>query len=307
MRSATESPVRSAAGPLAAIGGTPLIRLQRSSPNPAVAIWAKLELFNPSGSLKDRIALTMIERAEARGELEPGMTIVEATSGNTGIALGMVAAVKGYPLKLFMLETKTIERRKLLRFWGADLVLTSGDDPDSHIYGAKELMESSPGEYFYINQNENPDNVAAHAEGTVPEIVDALDGEIDVFVAGYGTGGMLTGAGRCFAERGIDAKIVAVEPGGEPRAKIDGLKHSSESYQPPIYDRGLIDRTLEAPEEEAYRATREIAAKEGVIAGLSSGASLWAAQQLAAEMDGGNIVIVFGDRGERYFSTRLFG
>ncbi len=130
------------------IGNTPLVRLKRSSPKPSVNIWAKLELANPSGSLKDRIALHMIERAEERGELEPGMTIVEATSGNTGIALGMVAAVKGYRLKLFMLESKTIERRKMLRFWGSDLVLTTKDDPDSHIYGAKELVAERPGEYF---------------------------------------------------------------------------------------------------------------------------------------------------------------
>ncbi|MCP4200766.1 MAG: PLP-dependent cysteine synthase family protein [bacterium] len=291
---------------LGQIGDTPLIRLERSSPNPEVAIWAKLELANPSGSLKDRIALHMIERAEERGDLRPGMTIVEATSGNTGIALGMVAAVKGYKLKLFMLENKTIERRKMLRFWGADLVLTTQNDPDSHIYGAQELVADQPGEYFYINQNENEDNVGAHLATTGPEIVSALDGKLDAFVAGYGTGGMLMGVARCCRDQGVGARIVAVEPGGEPRAKIDGLKHSSEDYQPPIYDRTLIDATLEAPEDEAYRTTRDIATREGIIAGLSSGAALWAAQQLAREMNNGNIVVVFGDRGERYFSTRLF-
>ena len=141
------------------IGNTPLVRLQRMSPNPEVAIWAKLELANPSGSLKDRIALFMIEQAEKRGELEPGMTIVEATSGNTGIALGMVAAVKGYKLKLFMLENKTIERQKMLRYWGGELELTTKDDPDSHIFGAQELIARHPSSYFYINQNENPDNI----------------------------------------------------------------------------------------------------------------------------------------------------
>ncbi len=291
---------------LAQIGNTPLVRLARSSPNPRVAIWAKLELANPSGSLKDRIARYMIEEAERRGELEPGMTIVEATSGNTGIALGMVAAVKGYRLKLFMLENKTLERRKMLRYWGAELVLTTKDDPDRHIFGAKELIESEPGRYFYINQNENRDNVEVHRLETGAEVAAALDGRIDAFVAGYGTGGTLTGVAECFRERGIRAAICAVEPGGEPRAKIDGLKHSSETYQPPIYDRSLLDRTFEAPEEDAYRVTREIAAREGILAGLSSGACLWAAQQLAAEMDEGNVVVVFGDRGERYFSTRLF-
>ncbi len=288
------------------IGNTPLVRLGRSSPNPNVAIWAKLELANPTGSLKDRIALHMIERAEERGELTPGMTIVEATSGNTGIALGMVAAVLDYKLTLFMLENKTEERRKMLRYWGSDLVLTTKDDPDSHIYGAKDLVESHPGEYFYINQNENDDNVAAHQTGTGPEIVEALNGQIDAFVAGYGTGGMLMGVARCFRERGVDARIVAVEPGGEPRAKIDGLKHSSESYQPLIYDRSLISQTIEVPEGDAYRVTREIAKREGIIAGLSSGGALWAAQQLAREMVAGTIVVIVGDRGERYFSTRLF-
>jgi cysteine synthase len=291
---------------LQAVGETPLIHLRDSSPNPNVRIWAKLELANPSGSLKDRIALYMIEQAEERGELEPGMTIVEATSGNTGIALGMVAAVKGYRLKLFMLENKTLERRKMLRYWGADLVLTTKSNPDSHIYGAQELVASHPEDYFYINQNENEDNVGAHQGGTGPEIARALEGDIRAFVAGYGTGGTLTGVARFFREQGIEAEIIAVEPGGEPRAKIDGLKHSSESYQPPIYDRSYLDRTIEVPEDQAYRVTREIAAKEGVIAGLSSGACLWGAQQVASEIESGNIVVIFGDRGERYFSTRLF-
>jgi cysteine synthase len=291
---------------LSHVGHTPSIRLQRSSPNPQVAIWAKLELANPSGSLKDRIALYMIEQAELRGDLQPGMTIVEATSGNTGIALGMVAAVKGYKLKLFMLENKTLERRKMLRHWGADLVLTTQDDPDSHIYGAQELIAAEPDKYFYINQNENQDNVLAHYHGTAREIVEQLDGEIDVFVAGYGTGGLLSGVGRYLREQRIECRICAVEPGGEPRAKIDGLKHSSEAYQPPIYDRRVIDETFEAPEDEVYATTHAIATQEGVIAGLSSGAVLWAAQQVAAGMESGNIVVVFGDRGERYFSTRLF-
>lgn len=293
-------------GLLETIGNTPLIELRRSSPNPGVKIWAKLELANPSGSLKDRIALHMIEAAEARGELEPGMTIIEATSGNTGIALGMVAAVKGYSLKLFMLENKTLERRKMLRFWGADLVLTTKDDPDSHIFGAQELIADRPEEFFYINQNENPDNIAAHSQGTTAEIARQLDGAVDAFVAGFGTGGTLMGAARFFRDQGLDTRIVAVEPGGEPRAKIDGLKHSSEAYQPLIYDRHLVDETIEIQEDDAYETTRRIARREGLIAGLSSGAALWAAQQIASRMDKGNLVVIFGDRGERYFSTRLF-
>ncbi len=288
------------------IGNTPLFRLQRLSGNPDVEIWAKLELANPSGSLKDRIALYMIDEAEKRGDLRPGMTIVEATSGNTGIALGMVAAVKGYRLKLFMLENKTLERRKMMRYWGADLVLTTQDDPDSHIYGAKELISSEPQKYFYIDQNENLDNVQAHYHGTAQEVAEQLDGNIDAFVAGFGTGGTLMGVARFFRDQGIAARICAVEPGGEPRARIDGLKHSSESYQPPIYDRSLIDETVEVPEDETYESTRQLAAQEGLLAGLSSGAALWAAQQLARQMEQGRIVVVLGDRGERYFSTRLF-
>ncbi len=293
-------------GILRQIGNTPLVRLERMSPRPEVAIWAKLELANPSGSLKDRIALHMIEEAEARGELEPGMTIVEATSGNTGIALGMVAAVKGYKLKLFMLENKTLERRKMLRYWGADLVLTTKDDPDSHIFGAQELIAREPGRYFYINQNENEDNVLTHYRTVAPEVVEELDGRVDAFVAGFGTGGTLMGVGRYMRDHDIDCRIVAVEPGGEPRARIDGLKHSSEAYQPPIYDRAGIDETIEVPEDDAYRVTREIAEKEGILAGLSSGAACWAARRVAERMDSGNVVVVFGDRGERYFSTRLF-
>ena len=293
-------------GILSQIGNTPLVRLERMSPKPEVAIWAKLELCNPSGSLKDRIALYMIEEAERRGELEPGMTIVEATSGNTGIALGMVAAVKGYKLKLFMLENKTLERRKLLRYWGADLVLTTKEDPDSHIFGAQELVAREPESYFYINQNENEDNVLTHYSTLAPEVARELGGHVDAFVAGYGTGGTLSGVRRYMREHGIPCQMIAVEPGGEPRAKIDGLKHSSEAYQPPIYDREGIDETIEVPEDEAYRVTREIAEKEGILAGLSSGASCWAAQRVAERMDSGNVVVVFGDRGERYFSTRLF-
>ena len=291
---------------LAQIGSTPVVQLKRSSPNPAVRIWAKLELQNPTGSLKDRIALHMIERAESEGRLKPGMTIVEATSGNTGIALGMVAAVKGYKLKLFMLENKTVERRKLLKYWGSDLVLTTKDDPDSHIFGAQELVENEPGDYFYINQNENQDNVEAHKQTTAVELVEDLDGKIDAFVAGFGTGGMLMGVGQYLEDQGLSTRIVAVEPGGEPRAKIDGLKHSSESYQPLIYDRSKIDQTIEVGEDDAYTTTRKIASLEGMIAGLSSGACLWAAQELARSMNQGDIVVIFGDRGERYFSTRLF-
>lgn len=290
------------------IGNTPLVRLERSSPNPNVAIWAKLELLNPSGSLKDRIAAYMIENAEKRGELTRDKTIIEATSGNTGIALGMVAAVKGYKLAFFMSEAKTIERRKILKHWGAELILTTKDNPDSHIFSAKEAAAANPDRYFYINQNENEDNVWAHYHGTGREIAEqsqrAFGGKIDAFVAGFGTGGCMMGVARALRERGIGARLVAVEP--QPRGRIDGLKHNAEAYQPPIYDRTILDETINVHDEDAFRVTREIAVKEGILAGISSGATLWSAQQVAARMERGNIVVILGDRGERYFSTPVF-
>lgn len=290
---------------LSTIGRTPLVKLRRSSPNPKVEIWAKLELANPTGSLKDRIALHMIEQAEASGRLRPGMTIVEATSGNTGIALGMVAAVKGYPLELYMLETKTIERRKLLKFWGAELVLTTGNDPDSHIWGARQRAEDNPAGVFYINQNENPENITAHEIGTGRELVEQTGGRIDAFLTGFGTGGCLMGVARAFSKAGLGAAIVAVEPASS-REGIDGLKFGEEAYQPPIYDRSQISRTIRVRGEDAIATTRAIARNEGIIAGISSGAHLWAAQRLAEQMDEGRIVVVLCDRGERYFSTPVF-
>lgn len=287
------------------IGHTPLVKLERSSPNPAVTIYAKLELANPSGSLKDRIARYMIEQAEKRGELRPGMAIIEATSGNTGIALGMVAAVKGYKLKLFMLESKTIERRKLLRHWGADLELTTQDDPDSHIWGAQALAEREPASYYYINQNENEDNVWAHYHGTGREIAEELDGDVEAFVTGFGTGGSLVGVGRYFRDHGVGAEIVAVEP-ATSKEGIDGLKSSQEKYQPKIYDRSLVTSTETVTGPEAIAATRAIAREEGILAGISSGAQLVAARRVASRMESGNVVVLFCDRGERYFSTPVF-
>lgn len=290
---------------LKCIGNTPMIELESQSSNPNVKIWAKLEYCNPSGSLKDRIALHMIEEAEEEGRLKPGMTIIEATSGNTGIALGMVCAAKGYKLRFFMSERKTIERRKMLAYWGAELCLTSKDNPDSHIFGAKELAAADPETYFYIDQNENESNVNAHRIGTGAEIVRDMNGEVDAFVTGFGTGGCLMGVSRAFEDAGVDAKIYAVEPAGQG-SRIDGLKHSSEGYQPPIYERARIEDTFEVSDEDAIANARLIARKEGIIAGISTGANLYAARQVAERMDRGNVVTLVCDRGERYFSTELF-
>jgi cysteine synthase len=289
------------------VGNTPLVKLQNASPNPRVNIYAKLEMLNPTGSLKDRIALYMIEAAEKRGELRPGMTIIEATSGNTGIALGMVAAVKGYKLRLFMLESKTIERRKLLKFWGADLVLTTKDDPDSHIWTAKALAEKEPDKYFYINQNENDDNCMAHYHGTGREIAEQMKsvGPVDAIVTGFGTGGCIMGIGRWFREHGIPTRLIGVEP-ATSKEGIDGLKNRNEAYQPPIYDRSMLAETIDVKGPDAIATTQWIAVSQGLICGISSGAHLWAAQRLAEKMDSGNIVVLLCDRGERYFSTPVF-
>lgn len=287
------------------IGNTPLVRLDRINPNPKVNIFAKLESYNPSGSLKDRIALYMIESAEKKGLLDPKKTIIEATSGNTGIALGMVCAVKGYKCKLFMLESKSLERRFLLRYWGAELVLTTKDDADSHIYAAKKLIKNEPDKYFYIDQNENEDNVKAHYNGTGREIIKDLDGKVDAFIAGFGTGGVLMGVGAALKEAKSNARIIAVEP-SKAISKIDGLKYSGEGYIPTIFHSDKIDETARVSDEDAIETGKKLSKLEGIMGGISSGATVWAAIQTAKKMNSGNIVVIIGDRGERYFSTPLF-
>ena len=287
------------------IGNTPLVRLDRINPNPKVNIFAKLESYNPSGSLKDRIALYMIESAEKKGLLDPKKTIIEATSGNTGIALGMVCAVKGYKCKLFMLESKSLERRFLLRYWGAELVLTTKDDADSHIYAAKKLIKDEPDKYFYIDQNENEDNVKAHYNGTGREIIKDLDGKVDAFIAGFGTGGVLMGVGAALKEAKSNARIIAVEP-SKAISKIDGLKFSGEGYIPTIFHSDKIDETARVSDEDAIETGKKLSKLEGIMGGISSGATVWAAIQTAKKMNSGNIVVIIGDRGERYFSTPLF-
>jgi cysteine synthase len=282
------------------VGNTPLVRLDRMNPNPKVNLYAKMECDNPTGSLKDRIALYMIEAAEKRGELDPNKTIIEATSGNTGISLGMVSAVKGYKCKLFMLESKSMERRFMLRYWGSELVLTSKDDADSHIYAAKELIKKHPDKYYYIDQNENEDNVLAHYHGTGKEIVRDLDNKVDIFVAGFGTGGMLMGVSQALKESKSGCRIVSIEP-EKAISRIDGLK-----YMPTIYHEDYIDEIIRVTDESSILTAREISKKEGIIAGISSGAVLWAGIEIAKKMKKGNIVVIFGDRGERYFSTPLF-
>lgn len=284
------------------IGNTPLVELKSFS-NSDVKIFAKLEMMNPSGSLKDRIAKYMIEEAEKSGKLTPGKTIIEASSGNTGISLSMVGSLKGYKTKIFMPESKSIERRIMMRMWGADLVLTSKNNPHSHIEAAKELALSGD-EYFYIDQNENQDNVLAHYHHTAREILEQMTGTIDALVAGIGTGGTIMGVGRRLKEANTKTKVVSIQP-AEPISKIEGLLHLDGSYAPGICDLSLIDETIYVPDPNAIDTARKLALEEGLFAGISSGAVLWGAIKLAEKMDKGQIVVVLGDRGERYLSTDL--
>jgi cysteine synthase len=284
------------------IGNTPLVELKSFS-NSAVRIFAKLELMNPSGSLKDRIAKYMIEQAEVSGKLTPNKTIIEASSGNTGISLSMVGSLKGYHTKIFMPESKSVERRIMMRMWGADLVLTSKNNPHSHIEAAKELAASG-GDYFYIDQNENCDNVQAHYYGTGKEILEQITGSVDVFLAGLGTGGTIMGAGKRLKEANPKTKVISVQP-AEPISKIEGLLHLDGSYAPGICNLSLLDGTAYVTDLNAIETARKLALQEGIFAGISSGAVLWAALEEAKKMQEGQIVIVLGDRGERYLSTDL--
>ena len=284
------------------IGNTPLVELKSFSMGSTVKIFAKLEMMNPSGSLKDRIAKYMIEEAEHSGKLTPGKTIIEASSGNTGISLSMVGSLKGYRTKIFMPESKSVERRIMMRMWGAELVLTSKDNPHSHIEAAKELAASG-GEYFYIDQNENQDNVLAHYHHTAREILEQMTGTIDAIVAGIGTGGTIMGIGRRLKEA-HKTRVVSVQP-AEPISKIEGLLHLDGSYVPGICDLSLIDETVYVSDPNAIEMARKLALQEGLFAGISSGAVLWGALKLAEKMDKGQIVIILGDRGERYLSTDL--
>jgi cysteine synthase len=285
------------------IGNTPLIQLESFTSTSKVKIYAKLEMMNPTGSLKDRIAKYMIDEAEREGKLKKDQIIIEASSGNTGIALSMVGSLKGYRTRIFMPESKSIERRVMMRMWGADLALTSRDNPHSHIEAAKELAAHGKG-YFFIDQNENINNVMAHYHTTAAEILRQLPQPIDAFVAGIGTGGTIMGVGRRLKEQNARTRIVAVQP-AEPISKIEGLLHLDGSYAPGICDLSLIDQTIYVADEKAIETARRVALQEGLFAGISSGATLWAALKLAEEMESGNIVVIFGDRGERYLSTDL--
>ena len=297
------------------IGGTPLMKLAGYSRKYGLQreVVAKLESFNPAGSVKDRVGLAMIEDAEARGALKPGATIIEPTSGNTGVGLAMVATIKGYHLILTMPETMSIERRNLLKAYGAQLVLTDGaKGMKGAIAKAQELAESTPNS-FIPSQFTNPANPATHRASTGPEIWQDTEGKVDIFVAGVGTGGTLSGVGGYLKSQNPNVKVVAVEPAGSPVLskgvagphKIQGI---GAGFVPDTLDTKVYDEIIAVENEDAFKTGRAIAHKEGVLIGISSGAAVYAATVLAKrpENKGKVIVALLPDTGERYLSTPLF-
>jgi cysteine synthase B len=265
------------------IGNTPLVELKRINTNRKVRIFAKLEGNNPGGSVKDRPALYMIEKAEQSGELKPGKTILEPTSGNTGIALAMIGASKGYRVKLTLPECVSTERRHILEAFGAEVILTPAQQgTDGAIRAAHKLLDQEPDKYFMPNQFANPNNSLAHYETTAPEIFEQTDGQINVFVTGMGTTGTLMGASRYFKEKSKDIRIIGIEP--TPGHTIQGLKNMSEAIVPEIYDNSLLDDIIPMEDEEAFATARRLASGEGIFAGLSSGAAVAGALRVAAGM-----------------------
>jgi cysteinyl-tRNA synthetase len=290
---------------LECIGNTPLIRINRMNPNPSVTFYIKFEAKNPAGSVKDRAALFMIEAAERDGQLVPGKIIVEATSGNTGIGLAMVAAVKGYRVLFTMPETASLERQKILKAFGAELLLTPGSlGTDGAIEEAYNLVRENPDRYFITDQFNNPANPAAHYHGTGPEIYEQTEGKVNTVIATLGTTGTAMGILRAMKEKNPAIRVVAVEP--LPGHKVQGLKNMKESYVPGIFDRYALDEIVPVKDEDAFEAARRLAREEGIFAGMSSGAAMAVAMQIASAMKEGVLVAVLPDGGDRYLSTNLF-
>lgn len=295
------------------IGNTPVVRLRRVPAPGSATVWAKLEGFNPGGSVKDRIALSMVEAAEQAGRLRPGGTIVEPTSGNTGIGLAMVAAARGYRLILTMPDTMSVERRVLLRAYGAEIVLTPGAEGMSGAVARAEALVRENPDYFMPQQFKNPANPQVHRETTAQEILRQVPGKVDAFVAGVGTGGTITGVGEVLKARWPDVRIVAVEPadspvlsGGKPGPhKIQGI---GAGFVPDVLRVDLLDEVIPVTYEAARETARRLAREEGILVGISSGAAAWAALRVAARLgEGKTVVVILPDTGERYLSTELFG
>mgnify|MGYP001421904504 FL=1 len=294
------------------IGRTPLVRLNRLSPPGGATIYGKVEFFNPGGSVKDRICLNMINEAERLGALKPGGTIVEPTSGNTGIGLALVAAVRGYKLILVMPESMSMERASLLSSYGAQLVLTPAwEGMKGSIRESESIIAQNPS-YFMPDQFSNPANPAMHKKTTAIEILESLDGKIDAFVAAVGTGGTITGCGELFKERNPSVIVIAVEPagspvlsGGEPGPhKIQGI---GAGFIPKVLNRAILDRVMTVTDDEAYQTAKQLSKKEGLLVGISAGANVFAAQKVAQELGPGkNVVTILCDTGERYISIEKY-
>lgn len=292
-------------GILDCIGNTPLVGIEAINPNPAVKLYAKLEGNNPGGSVKDRIALYMIDVAEREGKLTRDKIVLEATSGNTGIGLAMVCAARGYRVKLTMPACVSVERRRVLEAFGAELILSPSEEgTDGAIRLAHKILDENPDRYFMPNQFENPANVLAHYETTGPEIIEQTGGRITHFVAGMGTSGTLMGVGRRLKELNPEIKIIGVEPILGHR--IQGLKNMKESIVPGIFDPVKLDERHIVNDDEAFDTTRMLAVKEGIFVGMSSGAAMNIALRKSSELAEGTVVVVLPDRGDRYLSTALF-
>ena len=298
---------------LETMGRTPVVEISKKMNGTGAKVFAKVEAFNPGGSAKDRVAVSMIEAAERDGKLKPGATIIEPTSGNTGVGLALASAVKGYHIILVMPDTMSIERRRLAAAYGAEVVLTPGaDGMKGCLDKAAELNRTIPGS-FIPNQFDNPANVAAHERTTGPEIWEDLGGQVDAFVAGVGTGGTLTGVGRFLRSKNPDVKLYAVEPDTSPLISkgVSGphqLQGIGANFIPSIFDKSLVDEVVCVSAKDAGETSRALGAKEGILCGITSGAAMWAALELAKRpvFAGKTIVALLPDTGERYLSTWLF-
>lgn len=290
---------------LSTIGNTPLVRINKLNPNPNVNIFAKLEGFNPTGSIKDRIALKMIEDAENSGKLRPGMTIIEPTSGNTGIALAMIGVVKGYDVEIVMSAGVSVERRTIIKSYGAKVILTPADQgTDGAIRLARKMVAENPGKYFMPDQFGNASNYMAHYQTTALEIWTQTGGNIDYLVSALGTSGTIMGLSKFLRALKPDIKVVCAQP--VQGHYIQGLKNMEEAIVPAIYNPDLIDIQEMIFSEEAIETARRIIRNEGIFAGMSSGAAMLAAERTAQKIDSGNIVVIFPDRAEKYLSTTMF-
>lgn len=290
---------------LQTIGNTPLVRINKLNPNKNVTIYAKVEGTNPTGSIKDRIALKMIEQAEAEGSLVKGKTIIEPTSGNTGIGLAMIGTVKGYDVEIVMSKAVSFERRKMIKSFGAKVTLTDAKlGTDGAIIKARKLVKENPKKYFMPDQFSNKYNKIAHYKTTAEEIWKQTNGNIDYFVSSLGTSGTIMGVGRALKECNPKIKIVEAHP--VKGHYIQGLKNMEEAIVPSIYDPSMIDEKIMVETKDAFEMTRQIVKKEGIFVGMSSGAAMYAAIEVAKKIKSGRMVVIFPDRGEKYLSTDLF-